>query len=914
MIPTAISFLLGVCTLHLLPKIPDLSKTLLIISSYSIVLVLFHYLLNKILKKLSANENPLIKVHNNRPHHKTFPSLSLSVFQSIISLHRHKISQSHYKLYLLSKPISVRYILKYWPHLLVNITKLVNLGFIFCLGFLYISMHASYVLAKRLPEDLHGVKAVITGKIASLPEVQENEEEAFVKFEFDPIEIKLFDSKTIEVNPNRNPAWQNPGRIKVFWKDPPLNIPTLPKPGDIWKFSLKLKRGRNYANPGSFDKEKYLFINRIAAEGFVLEKGITKLISRKWYKKPIDYLRQILYEKIKHILEKRPLAGMIVALVVGAKDGITMPQWTTLQDTGTAHLMAISGLHIGLVATAAFYLINYLWRKNYKLCQSNPSSRIAAIGALVAALFYSLLAGFSVPTQRSLVMVTVFMLAIIFRRNSSCWHSFFLALALVILLDPISTLSPGFWLSFGAVGMILYGMRGRFDSLYNQENSKMSLEALWWKWGRAQWVVFLGLMPITLVIFGKMSIISPIANLISIPWVSFLVVPLALLGAILSPMFSNISEFILGISERLLNIIWLVLEYIKGFPYSTWEFSELNTLSIIAAFVGILWLLSPKGLPGKFNACIFFLPLFFNSIQRPELGQARVTVLDVGQGLSTVVETKDHLLVFDTGPKLSPQFDTGDRVVVPYLKTRGRTHIDTLIISHGDNDHMGGMESITQKLNVEEIITSESEFVSKRLSKQPIIKNIELIDKVRTCYADQEWEWDHVKFKILHPDTIQTKKRNDHSCVLKVETGEQSVLITADIEAVSELKLINRYGNQLRSNILLVPHHGSRTSSSPEFIKMIQPEYAIIPVGFRNSYGHPKPDVVARYESHQVKIFDSIKHGAITFLLNGIGENCLNILNNPIVPKLDNNYRKSELESVYPPDCHKLLNTHYWLF
>lgn len=720
----------------------------------------------------------------------------------------------------------------------------------FFLGFLWVSIQVHWHFDKQLPENLQGQPLTVVGTIASIPSFKDQN----AHFEFD-----------IE----RSEAWQHPGRVQLTWREYQQQTKTKPKVGEKWKLTLKLKRPRAYANPGSFDTERHFFQNRLHAKGSVISsyrsQAYTALkLEDSFLNHPLDRLRARIREIFSEHLKGRAMGGLITALVVGIQDDITEDQWAVFRNTGTAHLMAISGLHVGLVAGFAFLSIMMLWACLPSKYLKIPAPWIGAVGALTTALVYALLAGFSIPTQRSLVMVTLLMLGFLSKRIISGWRSYCLALGLILIWDPLSTLTVGFWLSFGAVGVILYGMGGRLKP-----------GGLWWKWGRAQWVVFLGLIPISLAAFQQMSLVAPLANIIAIPWVSVLVVPLSLVGSFCTICSIPMGEVIIKAAEQLLTWLWPFLEWLSHVPRATWMNAEATPLTLGLAFVGILLLLAPRGFPGKSIGIFWLLPLFL--IQSPIIptGAARLTVLDVGQGLSTVIETRNHTLVFDTGPKLNTHFDTGDRVVVPFLATRGRSHIDTLIISHGDNDHMGGAQSILKQLKVSEILTSEPQLFPDQSPK--------------ACWVGQQWQWDDVHFEIIHPDSTHTKKRNDHSCVLRVQAGKQSVLITGDIEAKSEKKIILREREKIKSNILIVPHHGSQTSSCPEFIQAVSPSYAIIPVGYKNQYGHPKQNIVERYQQANIKLLNTINDGAITFLLQNT-----EILSEPERYRMDNRKYWSE--------------------
>ncbi len=691
-------------------------------------------------------------------------------------------------------------------------------------------LHCNIHQAKTLPEDSQGLPLTVIGSVASIPEYQDT----YAVFEF---AVK-------QVSPEN--AWTNPGKIRLKWLDAPETLNDMLHIGDEWQFAVKLKRPRAYANPGSFDKAHHFFCQRLLAEGVLLDAPLPKLLQSSIYINPIGRMRELLNQNINISLKDDPYCGMINALVVGVRNKISQTQWEVFRDTGTVHLMAIAGLHIGFLTTTAFFLINFFWRRLPLVCLRFPSTWIAAIGAVLVAMIYAFLAGFSIPTQRALVMITIFMTGILTRRVLSSWRSFMLAMLIVLLIDPFSTLSTGFWLSFGAVFMILYGLRGRIGS-----------QGLWWRWGRIQWVLFLGLIPLTLASFQQASFIAPLANFIAVPWVGFLVIPLSLLGAALSIVYLPLGALFLKLAAWLMSILWPILVHLSHWPAATWMNAELNAFALICAALGVLLILAPRGLPGRGFAIVFLLPLVLTKAPPIENDHAKFTVLDVGQGLAAVIETAHHVLLYDTGPKMNEHFDTGDRVVLPFLATRGIRKIDTVVISHGDNDHVGGLGSIINKLPVSQILTSET-------AKLP--ENAKAI-KIRHCYAGQTWEWDGVKFEMLHPGDLLKTKRNDYSCVLRVRVGEKTVLLTGDIEAKSEEDLVARYGRKLQSDILLVPHHGSKTSSTLDFIKAVDPEYAVIPVGYRNQYGHPRPEVVERYQKQGIILLDTAHAGMVSFLI-----------------------------------------------
>lgn len=691
------------------------------------------------------------------------------------------------------------------------------------LGVAFMAVHVNIQLAAVLPNALDNQKVLITGTVVSVPELTSEHK---LKFIFKATDL---------------------GRIQLHWAAPKQNL----NAGDQWSLLVKLKAPRNYANPGSFDSEKLLFQQRIIATGYVVSSSDNQLLQTSIFSEPLNKFRQYLTNIITANLGERSFIGIILALVLGSKALLDSTQWQILQNTGTAHLMAISGMHIGLIAGLAFLGVRIVWRFAPARWLHVPAPWLAAWGSLGLSFAYALLAGFSVSTQRSLIMIIVFLSGILLRRKISAWQRYCLALGIVLVWDPFVVLSAGFWLSFLAVGSLLYAFSGRqpnYRAWYNP-----------WRWLQPQVVITIALLPVSLLFFGQNSIIAPLANLVAIPWVSFMVVPFGLCGTMLLPIFTGLGLQIISLAEYNFSLLWPFLEWCNQVPAYIWYPPQTYLgLRLVCAAAGVIWLLIPKGLPGRWWGWIGFIPLFIAPTVMLAPGQAEFTLLDVGQGLAAVVRTKSHVLVYDTGAKLSGNFDLGSRVVAPYLRAVGIKHIDTLMISHADNDHIGGAVSLLASLPVGSVLISDVNYLAQYSPIQ--------------CIAGQSWEWDEVKFTVLHPSLeLRSKKRNDHSCVLMVQAGNQKILLTGDIETKSEKLLIASYGAQLHADLLLVPHHGSKTSSSVKFLEVVQPKYALIPAGYKNQYGHPKPEILERYQDLGIQILRTAQDGAISFLLGNNG-------------------------------------------
>jgi competence protein ComEC len=524
-------------------------------------------------------------------------------------------------------------------------------------------------------------------------------------------------------------------------------------------------------------------------------------------------------------------------------------QWQLFARTGVSHLMSISGLHVTMVASLFAALIHWLWRRSSALMLALPARKASALAMFLAAFAYCLIAGFAVPAQRTVYMVGVVALALWANRIGSVSRVLCLALLVVLLLDPWAGLAPGFWLSFGAVAVILYVVTGRLRPGHSLV-----------EWGRIQWAITLALGPLLLVWFQQMSLVSPLANAMAIPLVSMVVTPLALAGSVL-PL-----DFILKLAHAVMaGQMWL-LEWCAGLPLAVWQQHAPAAWTVALALAGTAWLLLPRGVPARWLGLPLLLPMFAMTPPIPPPDAAWITVLDVGQGLAVFVQTKRHALLYDTGPAYSPEADSGTRVILPYLRASGIANLDTMIVTHDDSDHAGGAVPVLSGLPVGVLYSSLSAS-HPALLVAPAYR--------LPCAAGQGWNWDGVRFDLLHPTTgsyaIDGLKSNDRSCVLKITTAHGAVLLTGDIEARSEQELLQRAPQALRADVLVVPHQGSRTSSTEDFIAAVQPRWAIFPAGYRNRFGHPKEDVVERYRASGAQMLRTDSAGAVLVRLEDEG-------------------------------------------
>lgn len=708
----------------------------------------------------------------------------------------------------------------------------------FAAGFLWALVHAHFIVSYHLEPQLEGKDVIVEGHIASLPVRRTRS----WRFEFDVDTLQW-----------EGQHYTSPGKVRLNWyrNAPPLKV------GDRWRLVVRLKQPNGFMNPGGFDYEAWLFQQRIRATGYVRNKsqlGQThEHLAAKVYHYPVQRLRQYLKSHLTEALADHSMRGIIMALAIGDRTDISASQWEILRRTGTVHLVAISGLHIGLVAGLAFFIMGRLWCWTGPWLHYVPAPKAAALAALLAALAYAALAGFSIPTQRAVIMIAVVMGAVLMQRVSQPSLTLGLALFVVLLFDPLAAMSSSLWLSFAAVAVILYGVSGH---LGREKGWRHQI----WRWGRVQWLISLGLLPLLLMLFQQASLVSPVANLIAVPFVSLAVVPLALLGSLFSVFLPAFGHWLLQGSAGLLNGLWPLLDWLSQLPFALWRGPSPAAWLWLFALPGLVLLLGPRGLPARWLGAVLLLPVLLVRVERPPQGEAWFTLLDVGQGLAAVVRTRHHALVFDTGPRFSDRFDTGAAVVAPFLRQQGVQKLDMLVISHGDNDHIGGVRSLLRQMPVANILSGLTEEIPWAES-QP-------------CFSGRHWVWDGVSFRILHPrsDTQEGyfQRDNNGSCVLQVTTRQGRLLLTGDIEKRAEKFLLKTSPELLKANILVAPHHGSKTSSIPEFIAAVDAEYVLFPVGYRNRYRHPNKDVVTRYQTTAATLLDTARHGAITLKLGTI--------------------------------------------
>lgn len=676
-------------------------------------------------------------------------------------------------------------------------------------GFGYAAALGASRLGDSLPPALEGQDLTITGIIASLPQ----DFERGVRFEFAVDE----------------PAGLVPRRLWLAWyrgrHDDEATAPPAVLAGQRWQLSVRLKRPHGNLNPHGQDYEAWLFERGLRATGHV-RRGENRRLA-EFVPRPVlavERLRQRLRQRFTDTLGEAPYAGVLTALAIGDQRAIPAGQWQVFNRTGTTHLMSISGLHVTMLAALGYALVAALWRRVPRWALAVAVPRAAAAGGWAVALGYALLAGFGIPAQRTLYMLSVVALALWLSRDIAVSRVLALALLLVLLLDPWAVASPGFWLSFGAVAVLLFVAAGRLGEA-----------ARWRQWLATQWAVTLAMIPALLALFQQFSLASPLANLIAIPLVSLVVTPLALAAAVLP------FDALLWLAHVVLAGLMTGLEWLAATPLAVWQQAAPAAWTVILGLAGVLAMLLPRGLPGRWLGLVMLLPLLTTTGSRPADGTARVTVLDVGQGLAVHVQTSQHDLIYDAGPQFSAEANSGNRIIVPYLRAVGVGRLDTLVVSHDDNDHAGGAAAVMEGVATGSLLHGLPQDHALLRGAVP----------ARRCTAGQAWEWDGVRFRVLHPGGAGSpaggRPGNNGSCVLHVAAADGSLLLAGDIEAAAEAELLAAAGPTLGATVLVAPHHGSRSSSSPAFVAAVAPQAVVFSVGYRSRFGHPHPEVQARY-------------------------------------------------------------------
>jgi competence protein ComEC len=692
-------------------------------------------------------------------------------------------------------------------------------------GFWLAATSLQAALDDRLDPALEGRALSVRGVVASVPQ-------------------GTLQALRFRFAPEQGSAQGLPALLELTWYDAPARIDAA----ETLVLEVKLRRPRGFANPGGQDNAARMLRDGIGASGYVRHGERRGRAAGAWRQSSVLLARAAVADRIRATLEGRPSAGIVAGLAVGLQDAVSREQWLVLSRSGTSHLMAISGLHIAMVAAVFAWLGGGLqrWRQRYGACGARRDA--AVIAGAVAALGYSLLAGWSVPTQRTMVMMASGALALLLRRRVGIADGLGLCVVAVLLLDPLAPLAPGFWLSFGAVAAILFGATGHLRAPGALRGYLL-----------VQAVVTLGLVPVLAGSFASVSLVSALVNLYAIPLYTLLIVPAVLLASGAALVSGAAGAWLLDWTGRLIELTWPLLAVPAGWPLATWSIAGLDAAAWGALLLGTFAVLAPLAWPGRAaglalvaTACLWRPPPV-------EHGVARVTVLDAGQGLAVTVETTRHVLVYDAGPSFRTGSDTGQLVVAPYLRHRGWRTLDRLVVSHDDDDHNGGAQSVLALLPTRMIVSGPS--VPSEAFGTAIV-----VQEQDRCRRGEGWAWDGVQFRWLHPGAEAHDRDNDSSCVLLVQAGGRTLLLTGDIEAAAERELLAT-GTVPAIDVMIVPHHGSRTSSTAEFVAATRPRWVVYAVGYRNRWNFPSPRVVERWSAAGAEARSTSQSGALTFEL-----------------------------------------------
>ncbi|MDI9694312.1 DNA internalization-related competence protein ComEC/Rec2 [Burkholderia cenocepacia] len=733
-------------------------------------------------------------------------------------------------------------------------------------GFGYAAARAEWRLSDNLPTEWEGRDIVVTGVIRGLPVIDETGARLLFAVESNDAGLARF-----------------PPLIRLSWRayGAAATRDALPdwRAAQRWRFVVRLKRPHAEANPGVRDSEAAWFAAGIRAIGYVSAPRRAALLDARasGWRASIDRVRDALRTRIGEVLGTDAAhRGIVAALAIGEQSGIGEDDWRVLRNTGTSHLVAISGLHVGLVGALAGWLVSMVWRRvrwrGRAATLVLPAPYAAALAALVAAAGYAALAGFNVPAQRAWWMIAGGGIAYLAGRSVPTSAVLCAALGGVLLADPWAVLSAGFWLSFGAVAVILLAVAG-WRAVREADEAGMEGGAADWRsrlraWTtrcgrrlaeatRVQYAVTIGLAPLTAAWFAQVSLSGPFGNAFAIPWVSSVVTPVVLAGIALPP---PLDAAAFRLAHAALEPMMTLLGHLADWPAGVFWLRMPDWPVLALACVGVAWVLMPRGWPLRWAAPLTWLPLVAPAPDAPPPGGFRMTVLDVGQGAAVLVETARRTLLFDAGPGAESSH-AGTRIVAPALRARGISTIDSLVLSHADADHAGGAAAVYAAADVRQLLAGIAP--KSRLWRDAQAAGV--ADRL-PCAAGQRWTWDDVAFTMLWPPGGRSAgSSNGQSCVLRIDAGGTSALLTGDIEAGAERRLVADARDALAAQILVVPHHGSRTSSMEPFLDSVGPRVAVFPVGYRNRFGHPHRTVLARYEARGIPLPRTDRDGAVRF-------------------------------------------------
>lgn len=753
-------------------------------------------------------------------------------------------------LYLLPSVLLLGFALwRTWP-------RVVQLSLGVIIGWIWLSL--SVFLTPSLPESLMGETLWVEGRVVGL--VQHNVSESN-RLPIQRFEMRL--SQLENLDQTYHQAWWSKPKIRLSC----YRCDWTPKPSETYRLAVRIKPIHGSMNPGGFDYEAWAHQQGLKASGYVrINEAEPRLL-----KTGFDHhqIRALLGQHLDSVWGDSGFAGIYNALLYADRQAISDEDWSLMRTTGTIHLMAISGLHLALVAVMGYAIGRLIWRLPIRRFECYPVHWFASALALLFATFYGLLAGFSIPTQRAWIMVAVTVVFLLLRRQFQPWSVLMLAAFLVVFWHPPSVLSQGFWLSFLAVGLIFL--------VLNQPLVKT--RPVWQKALLIQLVLSLGLAPALWWFYQQVPLYSLVANLVAVPFVSFVGLPLLFLTTLVSFISTELSTMLVGLNDYLWSGLWWVLQAISNWPLSEWKLKPIALWQVVLVyglvFGGFLMRSQTRHNVSKYASKsepktsrlkrsqvikVLSLGLALGVLFWPSkptnvpYGVFWLSLLDVGQGQVLVIETQNKTLVYDTGPSFGTRFDGAQIAISPYLRYRGHQSIDLLMVSHADRDHAGGAPRLIKDWPIETRLSGQV----KRL------KQSFALDGFEACQASQTWEWDGVQFEVLAPGLFAAADHNDQSCVLKVTAGETSVMMTGDLSSKHEAKLIKHYGQaHLQSSVLIAGHHGSRHSTHQAWLQALQPELVLFSAGYRNAFDFPAQQTRQRIETENIDWLNTACEGAI---------------------------------------------------
>jgi len=724
-------------------------------------------------------------------------------------------------------------------------------------------LRAVVFVSQALSPALEGRDLLITGVVADMPQITESG----IRMRF-AVEEALDGGQRVQVPALIDLGWYTSAYNARAETLEPQRAPAGVSAGQRWRMQVRLKAPHGSVNPHGFDYELYLWEQGVQATGTVRATAtatttapVPQMLGQTWTA-PVARARQAVRERIRQHVPDARAAGLMAALVVGDQRAIDRSDWDVFRATGVSHLVSISGMHITMFAWLATAVVGRLWRRSLRLCDLLPASSAAWVLGLALDAAYAVFAGWGVPAQRTcLMLAAVVTLRLVGARWPWPWVALWTAVV-VLLWDPWALLQAGFWLSFVAVTVLFISNPATNSGAYSAQSTGAGallgakhagrLQAAARSLGgmlREQWVITLALSPLVLLWFGQVSLVGLLANAFAIPWVTLMLTPLSMAGVLWAPLWALAGDAV--------ALLYVVLEWLAAWPWATvslpvppWGLGMFAVLGGVLMVLPLPWALRALGV----------VPVLAALLWRPALppaGEFELLAADIGQGNAVLVQTAGHAMLFDAGPRYSVESDAGNRVLLPLLKSLD-VRLDMVLLSHRDADHVGGAAAVLG-------MQPQATLLSSIEPQHPL----QQLRAASRCEAGMAWEWDGVRFELLNPEAADYSaspppKSNALSCVLRISNGRQTALLTGDIEAPQERRLLRspEMADKLRADLLLVPHHGSKTSSTTDFLQAVQPRLALVQAGYRNRYGHPAPPVMQRYDAQGIQVVNSPHCGA----------------------------------------------------